>query len=101
MAFFESIWAFHHATSYLPPQCLVKLHPYGHKSLSQVAIAVWFYKDLVFTVNGIAVESPHKLPGLVGLVEQCWVVGTAFGELDLNLNFATYQLYDFQQVTEL
>lgn len=32
---------------------------------------------------------------------QCWVVGMAFGQLDLNLSFATCQLCDLQPVTEL
>lgn len=55
----------------------------------------------MFTVSRIAAKSPHKSPGPGGMVGQCWVVETAFRGLDLNLDFATYQLCDFQQVTEL
>lgn len=97
MALSERIWAFHHAAPYPPPQCVMKLHPYGHK-LCQLASAVWFHEAFLFTMNRIAVKSPHRSPGQVGLVKQCWVVGTAFGGLDLNLDFATYQYVTFSKL---
>ena len=71
-------------------------HPYGHKGLCQVASAVWFFK----ASGPLGTELlrnhhiNHQAQWAGGAVLG---VGTAFEQLDLNLDFAPCRLRDLQQ----